>query len=158
MTHVSTARITSIALMALMFATACATDRPPPEVPDYTRPLPYGRSALRKVRQGDPVPDPAVAWRNRDAGLMAAIDESLRWFDAPSSRGFFPFEHVTTHEKARASLVAFKELLTECGTAEEFTSRLFAEFDLWQSVGWDGSGTVLFTGYYAPEFRASTVL
>src|SRR5690606_1158857 len=29
------------------------------------------------------------------------------------------------------------------------------DFDVWESVGWDGSGTVLFTGYYSPIFKAS---
>lgn len=138
------------ALLALL--AACATEKPKP---DYARPLPPGRSALRKLGPGDVIPDPGAAWRQRDAGLVEALDASLRWFEAPSSRRYFPFENIVTHEEAKASVAEFRRILTESRSEEEFRRAFFAEFDVWQSVGWDGSGTVLFTGYYSPEFPAS---
>jgi len=40
-------------------------------------------------------------------------------------------------------------------TKQEFISQIEERFDVYQSVGCDGEGTVLFTGYYAPDFHAS---
>jgi membrane-bound lytic murein transglycosylase A len=144
--------LVTVGLLALVIA-SCKT-APEPK-PDYSRPLPAGHSALVRVRGGEVIPDPALAWRNRDDGLLEAIDRSLEWFKAPSSRRFFPFESITTHEQAVASLIAFRELLTTAKSAEEFREELWRRFRIYRSVGWDGRGTVLFTGYYAPEFRAS---
>lgn len=139
-----------IPALVLLLA-ACATQKPKP---DYSRRLPPGRSALRKLGPGDVIPDPGTAWRQRDAGLLEALDASLCWFEAPSSRGFFPFENIVTHEQAKQSVAEFRRILTESRSEGEFRRAFFAEFDVWQSVGWDGSGTVLFTGYYSPEFPA----
>ena len=36
-----------------------------------------------------------------------------------------------------------------------FETRMLRLFDVYESVGYNGAGTVLFTGYYSPEFPAS---
>jgi len=145
--------ISGIALLVLMLAGACRT-APEPK-PDYSRPLLPGESALVRVGPGENIPDPAVAFRARDEGLLEAIEMSMRWFEAPSSTRFFPFESITTHEQAAASLVAFRELLTTSPSPEEFRANVWRMFAVYRSVGWDRKGTVLFTGYYSPEFPAS---
>jgi membrane-bound lytic murein transglycosylase A len=119
----------------------------------YTRPLAPGESALRPTAAP---PELADAFRQRDAMLLDAIDESLVWFQAPSSRQFFPFEHVS-HEQAEASLLAMKQLLTESPSEAAFVADVERIFEVYESVGYDGSGTVLFTGYYSPVFDASRV-
>ncbi|MHC4416435.1 MAG: MltA domain-containing protein [Planctomycetota bacterium] len=135
----------------------CATEpvieAPVEARPDYARPLPPGRSALRLVTDPARRPDLAAAYANTDELLQPAIEQSLAWFRAPSSRQFFPFEGIT-HARARASLLAMRELL-ESGLGESaFVAEVTRLFDLYESVGYDGQGTVLFTGYYAPVFPA----
>ena len=79
--------------------------------PNYSRALPPGDSALRLVTDLSRLPDLADAYRNGDELLVQAIDRSLDWYSAPSSRRFFPFEGIT-HEQARNSLLAIRELLS----------------------------------------------
>ena len=146
-------------LLAGVVLAGCATGRavkaPPPAGPDYARPLPTGASALRRVHDPERLPDLAAAYRNADALLVEAIDQSLdRWFSAPSSRQFFPFEGIS-HGRAQASLRALRDLLESRPGESVFVDEVKRRFEIYESVGCDGRGTVLFTGYYAPIFEAS---
>jgi membrane-bound lytic murein transglycosylase A len=87
-------------------------------------------------------------------GLLAALNYSISWFAKPSSAKFFPVQDIT-HERAAASLVAFREILTSAHSAEELQAKILAGFDVYESVGCDDNGTVLFAGYYTPIFDAS---
>lgn len=124
--------------------------------PDYAAPLPPGRTALRRVTDPSRWPDLTTAYRARDPLLLEAIDQSLIWLAAPSSRGFFPFEGIT-HEQTVAGLRAMEDLLLNAPGESAFLGEMTRLFDIYESVGYDGNGTVLFTGYYAPVFRASRV-
>ncbi|MCA9297191.1 MAG: MltA domain-containing protein, partial [Phycisphaerales bacterium] len=124
--------------------------------PDYSRELPPGQSALRLITDPRRYPDLGRAFRNRDIFVQDAIDRSLGWFEKPSSKKFYPFEQFT-HEQAYASLLAMQELMTSATDEQSFISTIIQKFDVYESVGWDGAGTVLFTGYYAPIFNASPV-
>lgn len=147
------ARLAVLLAAVLLASEGCA--RP---APDYLRPLPRGKPALRKITDPAHLPDLQGAFRNRDAALFAAIDRSLAWFDAASTRAHYPLQPVgITHELARASTLAFREVLRTSTTPEEFQRRISEEFHVYTSVGWDGGGAVLFTGYYAPIFSASRV-
>jgi membrane-bound lytic murein transglycosylase A len=123
--------------------------------PDYSRPLPPGASALRPI---DPsrLPDLTEAYRPDDGLLRDAVEQSLAWFDAPSSHRHYPFEGVS-HEQARASLAALRDLLDRRLDADAFRREFVRLFDAYQSVGYDGNGVVLFTGYFAPIIPASPV-
>ena len=146
---------TSLPFVLCLLLLGCPST-PEPE-PEYSRALPAGQSALVRVSQGEFTPSPGTAFEARDPGLIEAIDQSILWFMAPSSKQFFPFENICTHEQAQASLVAFRELLTSNLSPQEFKRELWRKFEMYRSVGWNGQGTVLFTGYYAPEFKASRV-
>ena len=122
--------------------------------PDYSRQLRPGESALRLVTDPARMPDLAAAYRNRDVFLLDGIDQSLSWFQKPSSQQFYPFESIT-HEQAHASLVAFSQLLQSSSDEQAFATEIMKLFDVYESVGYNGDGTVLFTGYYAPIFSAS---
>jgi membrane-bound lytic murein transglycosylase A len=142
-----------------MSLTACAAPpavEAPPPAPDYSRKLPEGDSALRLITEAQRLPDLAAAYQSTDTLLLDAIDQSLIWFAAPSSRQFFPFEGIT-HSRARESLVALRELLAARPASETFVAEVLSRFDIYESVGYDGEGIVLFTGYYAPVFEASRV-
>jgi membrane-bound lytic murein transglycosylase A len=142
-------------LIGLAGCAATEPALPPPEpAPDYARMLPEGDSALRLITDPNRMPDVMRAYINADALLVDAIDQSLVWFAAPSSRQFFPFESIT-HDQARASVMAMRELLVQRPPAEVFVSEIRNRFDIYESVGYDNRGTVLFTGYFAPVLAAS---
>jgi len=124
--------------------------------PDYARPLPQGESPLRRVTHPERLTAVDTAWQQRDLFLRDAADESIAWFDKPSTLQWFPCCDVS-HDRARASVVAFRDL---CGTADDlhgFRSELLRRFDVYESIGCDDDGTVLFTAYCSPTFRASRV-
>ncbi len=122
--------------------------------PDYARPLAADTTALRLVTDESRLPDLAAAFRSADLLLAEAIDQSLVWFSAPSSRRFFPFGGIT-HPQARAGVRAMRELLEGSADEQAFVADVRRLFDIYESIGHDGRGTVLFTGYYAPIFPAS---
>lgn len=117
--------------------------------------------ALVKLGPNDPKPDFAAAYANKDAYLGQAAEKSISWFQAPSSRQFFPFYNqstsdvVATHDQAAASVVAFHDALSTATSAEDFAGKIDQLFDVWQSVGYDQDRHVLFTGYFSPEFKGS---
>ncbi len=143
-------RLIAAVLIATFTLTACKAKKP-----EYSRPLPPGASALRKLDPAD-WPDLRYALPMDDA-FVAATRRSLAWFAKPSSKLFYPFDGFS-HDQARASVYALPNIAWESAAAggnEAFITRMHQEFDIYTSVGWDGSGTVLFTGYYSPIFQAS---
>ena len=155
------ARSLATAMLAVMlaFLTGC----PEPQViteKDYSKPLPPGMNALRKITDPSKMPDMTMAFNGRDAALMTAIENSLLWYNIPSTQKFFPSNDIS-HNQAQASVFAFRELLAQSKSAGEFQSKLRAQFDTYESVGcnWDDpkadKGLVFFTGYYTPIFTAS---
>ncbi|MEE9211097.1 MAG: MltA domain-containing protein [Phycisphaeraceae bacterium] len=121
---------------------------------DYGRPLPPGAFALRKITVPSQLPDLKIAWTNSDGDLLSALDRSLDWFTKPSTQRFFPMAGIS-HGHARVSVFAFRQLLETSTSESQFEQRVLEQFDVYTSVGWDGRGTVLFTGYYSPVFNAS---
>lgn len=133
------------ALPVVMLLSSC---RKPVE-PQYGRPLPPGAKALRLV----PVEQWPEVPRDDGTDLRSAMDRSLQWFGAPSSRMHFTAE--ISYEQAQAGVYAMSVLLDEHADGS-WGSALRQHFDLYESVGWDMEGTVLYTGYYSPRFEAST--
>lgn len=132
----------------------CRTEpRPEPIKPAYDRPLPPGKSALRKIMNPYEIPDFTLACVNLK-GLRGSIQNSLNYLSKPSSRQFFPVEDVT-HSRAVESLEAFAQLLDSGLVAAELNHAIRDRFDVYISIGCDDRGTVLFTGYYTPIFDGS---
>ncbi len=121
--------------------------------PQYDRPLPPGQLALRKIEDPGKYPDFTGGWRDLDS-LKAAIRSSLNYFSKASSKQYFPYGQIT-HEQAVASLGEFLNLLDSGIRPEEINGLIVANFDVYESVGCDDQGTVLFTGYYTPIFDGS---
>lgn len=139
--------------LVLFFFLACSSPPKMAKKPDYTRPLPPGRLALERVTDPNEIPYFGFALEERDS-LLLALGRSLDYFSKPSSRKYFPYLDVT-HERAVATLKAFRELVATADSGPAFDESLRRNFDIYRSVGWDGKGTVLFTGYCEPIFRAS---
>lgn len=146
-----------LALLATPAITGCSQNTATPEVSarkDYNRQLPPGQAPLRKITDPARMPDLEAAWSQRDIFLGDAMDRSLKWYEAPSSRQWFPVCNIT-HEQARTSVLVLRELMRTTPDPTTFSNEIQRRFDVYESVGCDGDGTVLFTGYYSPEFRAS---
>ena len=126
---------------------------PIPAPPDYARPLPEGQLALRKITDPAQIPDFTPACVDL-TNLREALAGSIRYMSKASSRRYYPYGQIS-HEQALASLKAFAALLDSGMTAPQLNATLRERFDVYTSVGWDGSGGVLFTGYYTPIFDAS---
>lgn len=140
------------ALIGLLAFGGCQSDQVAET--DYSHQLGPGECALKLVDSAN-WPDVAYAWRERGKALDNSLDQSIKWFGAPSSERPYPHFTVSTHEQAAASVVAFKDLIASSGTESDFVASLNQMFDCYQTVGYNGKGVVLFTGYYAPEFPAS---
>jgi len=148
------------ATATLLLTTACAKVRiPEPEIlppKDYYRQLPAGAAALRKITDPSRIPDFKPTFDQDRETLLHALDNSIRYLGYPSSRNYYPVQGIS-HERALASVVYFRNLLFEAQSANEFHQRIVASFDVYESVGCDNKGTVLFTGYYTPIFAASLI-
>lgn len=144
-------------LLGVLFSgvvlTGCQTKRAVTRTPQYDRPLPPGQMALRKITDPSKYPNFTGGWRDLDT-LKAAIRNSLNYLSKASSKQYYPYEEIT-HAQAVASLHAFLTLLDSGAKAEEINALIAADYDIYESVGCDDQGTVLFTGYYTPIFDGS---
>ncbi len=77
---------------------------------DYTRQLPPGKLALRKIVDPNQIPDYTQACSDTD-GLKKAIANSLNYMAKPSSKKFYPYGDIT-HEHAVRSLRELEKLVT----------------------------------------------
>ena len=130
------------------------TDFPEPQK-DYTRQLPPGELALRKITDPSQIPDYTKAFSDTD-GLLEAISNSLNYMAKPSSQKFYPYGGIT-HEHALRTLQEIKKLIASGLSPQQMNTVLREKFDTYISVGCDNQGTVLFTGYYTPIFNGSPI-
>jgi membrane-bound lytic murein transglycosylase A len=137
----------SLALLGLLLTASCVS------TPDFDQALPEGAPALLEVDAND-VPDFAGDWTFRDE-LLPSLDQSIAWIDRPHAKGFFPVEGVSW-QRAKDSLVRFRELLLGSTSRRAFDEAVRREFTWYRSAGWDGrGGGVLFTGYCTPLLEGS---
>lgn len=137
-------------LLAASVVVGCRTKVVPSK---YDRPLPPGELALRKITDPNQYPDFAGTWRNLDS-LKAAAENSLNYLSKPSSHRYFPYGDVS-HERVVQTLEKVLTFIDSGVRGSELNGVIHAYFDVYKSVGWDGKGTVLFTGYYTPIFDGS---
>lgn len=131
-----------------MFITGC---RVAEEVePQYDRPLPLGRTALRKITDPAQIPDFTIACYSLQ-NLQTAAENSLNYLGKPSSQQFFPLGTIS-HSRAVTSLETLCELLESGLMGKELNAAIRQKFDVYTSIGCDDKGTVLYTGYYTPIF------
>ncbi len=144
----------ALGVIGAAWAGGCVRPGPVPvgPGPDYDRPLPPGRLALQRVTDSAAIPDFSQAAQSE--GLRDAIAHSLNYLAKPSSRAHFPYGTIS-HARTVASLEAMDDLLAAGLTCEQLNVELRRRFEVYTSVGWNGRGTVLFTGYYTPIFAAS---
>ncbi|MBW4669869.1 MAG: MltA domain-containing protein [Cyanomargarita calcarea GSE-NOS-MK-12-04C] len=91
--------------------------------------------------------------------LLTSIAQSLQYLQtekASSDYQNYPVVQVT-RDRVINSLQRFRQLLLKSKSAGEFNQAIAQEFVLYQSVGSNGKGRVLFTAYYEPQYTASRV-
>jgi membrane-bound lytic murein transglycosylase A len=156
-------------VVASFFVLTAAGCQPKPPAPtaqqpiNYAAPLPEGEVALRKIAP-EQYPDFSAALMGANLDdLKRSVDNSLAYMSHPSSRKAYPYLDVT-HERAVASLRAFRQLLDRgpfAATSQDLNRLITDQFEVYQSIGAprpDGSGytnEVLFTGYFTPTYDAS---
>ncbi len=133
--------------------------KPPAQAIDFSRELPPGQLALRKLSPGE-YPDFSIMQTRLD-DLARSIDNSLVYLHAPSSRQFYPYLDIT-HPRAVATLEALKQLVAQARRGgAQWAVEIPRLFEVYQSIGAPNpdntayTGQVLFTGYFTPIYDAS---
>ncbi len=157
-------RIACVSVLAFsaLVSPGCAKKKPPESTKvDFYQELPPGQLALRKISPSE-YPAFSLAQANRE-DLTKSIDNSLLYLSRASSKSFYPYLDIT-HDRAVASLVAMREMVTNASQGipdADFAQLLASKFEVYQSIGAprpDGMGytnTVLFTAYCTPIYDAS---
>jgi len=86
--------------------------------------------------------------------LLKAINNSIQYIRTPSAAKRYPVAGIS-QDRMEMSLVRFRRLVQISRTAKDLQQAVSREFDLYKSVGRDGSGGVQFTGYYEAMYKAS---
>lgn len=142
-----------LAAIVVLPAVGCKSRaKPVTQTPEYGRPLPEGATALVEV-------DPATLPRFRltpaeRAAMQQGIRHSQAFLAKPSSEGRFPKELPITRAMVQESLADLARLLATASD-DELDHAIRTRYRAFMSVGWNGVGSVLFTGYYTPIFPAS---
>ncbi|MHC5737805.1 murein transglycosylase A [Nostoc sp.] len=91
--------------------------------------------------------------------LISAIARSLQYLETANAEAAYQNYPVAgiTRDRVIKSLQRFRELLLKTNSATELHQAIEREFVLYQSVGKDNQGAVLFTAYYEPLYAASRV-
>ena len=91
--------------------------------------------------------------------LSAAIDRSLRYLKTPAAAAayrHYPIPGIS-RDRVQRSLQRFRKLLLTSSSPQELQTAVCQEFIFYQAIGQDNQGTVAFTGYFEPTYRASRI-
>ncbi|MBW4482625.1 MAG: MltA domain-containing protein [Tildeniella torsiva UHER 1998/13D] len=107
---------------------------------------------------GDSVWPELVLLGDRQA-LIQAINHSLTYLATPKAAADYQdyLVPVITRDCVWRSLQRLRQLVATSPNNQAFQAALRQEFVLYESVGADGEGTVAYTGYFEPQYRASAV-
>ncbi|MFQ4139101.1 murein transglycosylase A [Nodosilinea sp. PGN35] len=91
--------------------------------------------------------------------LIQSINHSLTYLATPKAAADYQDYPVPgiTRDRVWRSLQRLRQLVATSPTNEAFQTALRREFVLYESTGADGGGTVAYTGYFEPQYRASAV-
>ncbi|PSR16853.1 murein transglycosylase, partial [filamentous cyanobacterium CCP3] len=91
--------------------------------------------------------------------LIQAINHSFTYLATPKAGNDYQQYPVPgiTRDRVWNSLQRLRQLVAHSPNNHAFQTALRREFVLYTSVGSDDHGTVAYTGYFEPQYRASTV-
>jgi membrane-bound lytic murein transglycosylase A len=103
--------------------------------------------------------DESLAALSQRQTLLAAIARSLDYLQTPAAVEDYRQYPVSgiTRDRVQRSLERFRQLVLAHPDPAQLQIAVLREFDLYQATGTDGAGTVEFTGYFEPTYRASRV-
>ncbi|MEO0854359.1 MAG: MltA domain-containing protein, partial [Cyanobacteria bacterium J06648_11] len=102
-------------------------------------------------------------WSNGSAAgdkhqLLSAIARSMTYLNTPEAIKDYAevdLPEGVTRDRVRRSLQRFRQLVLAAESPEMLDVAVREEFQFYRAAGTDGRGTVEFTGYYSPTFKAS---
>jgi membrane-bound lytic murein transglycosylase A len=90
---------------------------------------------------------------DRDS-LIQSVTRNLEYLDRLAPETVFPYgPHIFSRQQVRESQEAFLNLLSRGLDAEQLSREIRKEFRVYRATGREGSGRVLFTGYYEPIYE-----
>lgn len=97
------------------------------------------------------------AWRADREALLAAIGHSLQYLTTTAAQERYQTYPVAgvSHDRVVRSLQRFRTLVRWATSPEQLQRWVRQEFTFYQATGHDGQGSVDFTGYFEPRYRAS---
>ncbi|MGB7413870.1 MAG: MltA domain-containing protein [Thermosynechococcaceae cyanobacterium] len=117
---------------------------------------------LKTVKQLPPALDTqlwvsATGKQGDKKAMLRALDDSLKYLSTAKSAGDYKNYPVSgiTRDRVRRSVQRFRQLVVQSTSPEALEKAVKREFTFYKSVGDDGQGNVLFTGYYEATFSAS---
>lgn len=134
-----------------------------PALGQALQPAPEGRATAPPLRPLPPAEQAQVwsslPWPLNRQPLLQAIDRSLTYLASPKAAEDYQDYQLPEISRDRVwrSLQRLHQLVSTSPSQAAFQAALAAEFELYQATGEDGQGTVAFTGYFEPHFRASLV-
>ena len=88
--------------------------------------------------------------------LELAVARSLEYYERlPETRVYRFGDNDYTIKELKESLLEFREIMRTSDSDETVEKRIRDTFDIYKTIGNDGKGRVLFTGYYAPVLEGS---
>jgi len=88
--------------------------------------------------------------------LDLAISRSLSYYNGSGRKLFYPLaERSIDAQLMKETLLNFRQLIKNSHNLEEKSKEINKNFDIYRAMGRDGSGSVLFTGYYEPLLDGS---
>jgi membrane-bound lytic murein transglycosylase A len=88
--------------------------------------------------------------------LESAIDKSMEYYQRlPETRLYHFGNNDYTVKELKESLLEFLKIMGSSDSERNINNKIRDTFDVYKSVGSNGKGRVLFTGYYAPVLRGS---
>lgn len=151
-TSLITLIIASVAIGPLAGCKSNYLDPAPNTAKDFTRELPPGMKGLRKI---DPskYPDFGPGFEDRE-GMLQALDASAAYMVVASSQNYFPYLDIS-HDRAEATIQAFRKDLSNASSGADLNQRIRDRYEVYESVGWNMEGEMLFTAYHEPIYDGS---
>jgi membrane-bound lytic murein transglycosylase A len=90
------------------------------------------------------------------ASLDLAIERSLHYFDSSGRNNVYRIaDRLISTQQMKESLLAFRQIIKDGGNPADKKKMINQKFNIYRAKGQDGSGGVLFTGYYEPLLEGS---
>ena len=156
--------LASLAMLDLALSPAAVAGVVEPQIAQVTEPAPDAEAPAELPLRLLPATEAETVWPtltlpdDRQA-LIQAINHSFTYLATPKAGDDYQHYPVPgiTRDRVWHSLQRLRQLVVNSPNDQAFQAALRRDFVLYTSIGSDGEGTVAYTGYFEPQYRASTV-